>query len=146
MTSPEIKEWNKIRSWVKRNCHFRQRVSWTAPSHFFAYLEVFPSGDCALVVGNNKKCFLDNPVVIHGLDQYEIPIRDLTKYYLVLDNPEKFEPPEGSAPVKIRHVENTAYYPLCIIADAWWRVKDVVARVQKCEMRKVKNGKNSSNK
>lgn len=128
--APEVREWAKIRSWIKRNCRFRYRVGWVAPGYTFCYLEIFPTGDCALIVGNNKYYRQYPPVVVHGLDEYEMNCGDLMRYYEVLDKSiEAFQPPEGLVPhCVIPDQDDLHSIVLTQMAREWWLVKDQIVQ------------------
>ena len=115
--------WVKIREWVKDKCKFPNAVEiqFSSNSYHWTRLEVYPSGDCAVLSGSHG-CE-STPLMIHGEEEFDFgrPCEHQWRWY---GNEEDFPERRKGTPGDPKYYPKyKSYWLLRRLVDDWQYVK-----------------------
>ena len=119
---PEISEWRKIRSWIRKNWKLPTgRFMTSVSDEGWCGIEAYSDGDCILFGGQVPEDS-KTPLAIHGLDVWFLTNQD------VFLNEIRPSISERKMPDATRAVIGAAIYPwiLSMVADNWWRIRHLM--------------------
>jgi len=117
--------WDKITEWVQENCRYPKTMKFRLPheTYHWSTLEVYPSGDCAILTGSHGNPGEYRPTMIHGREQFRFSSADNCMSWFSKE--EDFDKCRNARSVTYSR-EIDAFYLLRELYDNWSYVKQQI--------------------